>query len=142
MLEGLLWMQSEKSIQKIEIKHIDQKRKNSFNKSERIVKRSEYVQLSKTGKKFHNRHFLALYQLNSKNVTRLGITVTKKVGNAAIRNRIKRLTRECFRLNKHYFTNSMDISIIAKKESAIESSKEVTSSLQFLLYKLSRIKRR
>jgi ribonuclease P protein component len=64
--------------------------------------------------------------------TRLGITVTKKVGNAVVRNRIKRLCREFFRLNKHKITGHWDINIIAKKQAADLSAKDVFSSLKHI----------
>jgi ribonuclease P protein component len=52
---------------------------------------------------------------NGLDVTRLGITVTKKTGNAVKRNRIKRLIREFYRLNKARFPQGFDVAIIAKK---------------------------
>jgi ribonuclease P protein component len=49
-------------------------------------------------------------------VKRLGITVTKKTGNAVKRNRIKRLIREFFRLNKALFPAGQDLVIMAKRD--------------------------
>lgn len=46
---------------------------------------------------------------------RLGITVTKKVGNAVVRNRIKRVVREVFRRNRALFPLSTDVVFIAKQ---------------------------
>ena len=64
-------------------------------KDMRIRRRAEYVSVQSNGQKLHGRHLLALAQKRSDPslVGRLGITVTKKVGNAVVRNRIKRL---CF----------------------------------------------
>lgn len=70
--------------------------------------------------------------------TRLGITVTKKVGNAVVRNRIKRLCREFFRLNKHQITGYRDINIIAKKQAAALPAKDVFSSLKHLFDRIPR----
>lgn len=46
--------------------------------------------------------------------TKLGISVSKKVGNSVVRHRITRLIRECFRLNKEKFISGIDIVIIAR----------------------------
>lgn len=70
--------------------------------------------------------------LGGQDRTRLGITVTKKVGNAVVRNRIKRLCREFFRFNKHNITGHWDINIIAKKQAAGLSAKDVFSSLKHI----------
>lgn len=54
---------------------------------------------------------------NGRGFTRLGITVSKKVGNSVTRNKIKRLVREFFRLHKALFPRSCDVVIVAKKDS-------------------------
>jgi ribonuclease P protein component len=86
--------------------------------------------LQQTGTKIQNHHFIAVYAPGSFNRSRLGITVTKKVGNAAERNRIKRMSREFFRLNRHKLKGCWDIVIIAKKEAVELGSGEAFSSLQ------------
>jgi len=45
----------------------------------------------------------------------LGITASKRTGNAVQRNRIKRLVRECFRLHRDQFPKGFDIVIAAKR---------------------------
>lgn len=103
-----------------------------FNKSDRITNRSEFVNLSNNGQKLKNEHFIAAVRPGRSTTTRLGITVTKKIGCAAIRNRIKRLTREYFRLNRHRIQGIWDINIIARKETSTISSKIAFSSLEKL----------
>ncbi len=101
-----------------------------FKKSERILKRTEFVNLSKNGQKLKNEHFIAAVGPGGSKTTRLGITVTKKIGCAAIRNRIKRFIREYFRLNRHRITGKWDINIIARKRVFAISSKQAFSSLE------------
>ena len=109
----------------------------SFTKEDRILKRNEFIQLSKFGRKLHQGSFIAIYVPGRFGRSRLGITVTKKVGGAVTRNRIKRLVREYFRLNKHLLSGEWDINIIAKKEAADLSSEKVFASLQDIFKKIS-----
>lgn len=112
-------------------------RKYSFTKDNKLSKHSEFVRLSKIGIKIKNQHFIALFHKGLLKKTRLGITVTRSVGCAVTRNRIKRLTREYFRLNKHKITGNWDINIIAKKEASAVSSDQVFSSLASLFDKIA-----
>lgn len=109
----------------------------SYTRSERILKRAEFIRLSKTGDKIQSAHFIALIGPGNSKKTRLGITVTRKVGCAATRNRIKRLVREFFRLNKNYIEGRWDINIIAKRSAAAISSNQAFSSLQNIFSRFS-----
>ena len=104
----------------------------SLKKADKILKRPEFLKLSKFGKKTQNRHFIVIYLPGQFRRTRLGVTVTKNVGCAATRNRIKRFSREYFRLNRHMITGDWDINIIAKKKAAELTSKEAFLSLKHL----------
>jgi ribonuclease P protein component len=89
----------------------------SFPKRVRLLNRKDFVNLNRLGKRYHTKHFLVIVRENGTGESRLGITVTKKIGNAVKRNRVKRLAREFFRLNNHYFSKGCDIVIIGKKNS-------------------------
>ena len=102
----------------------------SFTKADRILKRSEFIALSKSGRKVQDINFIAYILPAQYNQSRLGVTVTKKVGQAVERNRIKRLVREFFRLNRHCLSGKWDINIIAKRQSAGITSEKVYRSLQ------------
>ncbi len=102
----------------------------SFKKADRILKRDDFRRLYKNGKKIYTDCFIAERQSSRHNRSRLGLTVSKKVGGAVKRNRIKRLTREYFRLNRHRFSHLWDINIIAKKKAAKVSAHRVFRSLE------------
>jgi len=104
----------------------------SFTKADRLLKRSDFLRLQRIGKNIQNNHFIASFYSGRYQRSRLGITVTRKVGNAATRNRIKRLSREYFRLNRHKIAGNWDINIIAKKKAADLTSAQAFSSLQFV----------
>jgi len=89
----------------------------SFGKEERILKRAEFIDLSLHGTRHHTENFIIILKQNRRNSTRLGITVSKRVGNSVKRNRVKRSIREFFRLNKQQMPKGYDIMIIALRES-------------------------
>ncbi|MEM9728975.1 MAG: ribonuclease P protein component [Myxococcota bacterium] len=84
-------------------------------RADRLKKRFEFRQVQLRGRRIHTPHFLIVVQPNTLANTRLGITVTKKVGNAVERNRVKRVVREVFRRNRPLFPESHDVVFIAKK---------------------------
>ena len=85
-------------------------------RADRLSKRYEFRRVQLSGRRIHTPHFLIVVQPNSHENTRLGITVTKKVGNAVQRNRIKRVVREVFRRNRSLFPPGHDVVFIAKRE--------------------------
>ena len=112
-------------------------RHNSFTKADRILKRQQFLNLSKCGKKISNRYFIAIFRENSGPNCRLGITVSKKVGKAATRNRIKRFSREFFRLNRQNIKGFWDINLIAKRESSLLANAEAANVLANIFKKIS-----
>ena len=79
-----------------------------------IKKTREYQKIYKRGKSFANKYLVMYILTNERTENRLGISVSKKVGNSVVRHRLTRLIRECFRLNKDRFINGIDIVIIAR----------------------------
>ena len=90
----------------------------SFPKNEKILNRADFVKLNRLGKRLYTQHFTLITKENGQGVTRLGVTVSKKTGNAVKRNRVKRLIKEFFRLNKKHFPQGYDIVILANKDAS------------------------
>ena len=84
-------------------------------KYERLLKRKDFVNLNRAERRYLTEHFTVIFKENGLNISRLGITVSKRVGKAVKRNRIKRLLREFFRLNKKIFPKGFDVIFIANK---------------------------
>lgn len=101
-----------------------------FPKSARLTRRSEFLSLSRGGRKFHTPHFVVISKTNDKEENRLGVTVSARVGKAVVRNRIKRLLREFFRRHHHEIPSHQDILIIARREAGELSLDQVTGELR------------
>jgi ribonuclease P protein component len=82
-----------------------------FPKSRRLRKRREFLAVQRSGKRIHGRYFLIVA---AGGAGRIGIAVSKKVGNAVKRNRIKRLVREYVRLSE-WAPADQDVVVIAKR---------------------------
>ncbi|MGH9338424.1 MAG: ribonuclease P protein component [Acidobacteriota bacterium] len=89
-----------------------------FPKSERLHKRREYAAAYERGQKVQGDH-LVLYVLeNHLAFNRLGLTVSRRIGNSVTRSRIKRRLREVFRTNRTAISPPSDIIVNAKRSAA------------------------
>ena len=87
-------------------------------------------------KRTYSDMFMVIYiSDNPLGYSRLGISVSKKVGNSIIRHRITRLIRESYRLNKERIKPGYDIVIVARKNLCGKGLFEVSESLMKLLSK-------
>jgi ribonuclease P protein component len=87
-------------------------------KSARLRKRPEFLTLSRTGRKIHTANFVIISGNNNREESRLGITVSGRVGNAVVRNRIKRFVREFFRRHRDRLAPGIDLLVIARPGAA------------------------
>ena len=85
----------------------------------RLRQRADFLAIQSDGTKTHGRHILGIARKRSDSqlAGRLGLTVTKKVGNAVVRNRIKRMLREWMRLNG-WVPDGWDLVLVAKDSAA------------------------
>jgi ribonuclease P protein component len=102
-------------------------------RSERIRKRSIYQRVQTTGRKIQTDHFIVFALPNdTASAARLGVTVSRKVGGAVTRNRVKRLVREAFRRQKALFPRGLEVVLIAKKQAAEVEYEQVCREIERL----------
>jgi len=104
----------------------------SFPKTARLLHRQQFVSMSQTGHKFAGRHLILLVGEMSGECTRLGITVSKRVGCAVVRNRLKRLLREVYRISRETWPLA-DCVVIARSSAAKCSVADLHRDLLLLL---------
>ena len=85
----------------------------------RLRERVDYLAVQAGGEKLHGRHVLGIARRRTdpQLAGRLGLTVTRKVGNAVVRNRIKRLVREWLRMHG-WVPRGWDVVLVAKDSAA------------------------
>ncbi|MDH3973989.1 MAG: ribonuclease P protein component [Deltaproteobacteria bacterium] len=105
----------------------------SFRKGNRLLKREDFLRIGAAGRKIKTRHFIIIFSKNDKGLRRLGITASKKTGGAVQRNRVKRLVREFFRLNRKRLADNRDYIIIAGRGAWRLSFSDVKEELKSAL---------
>lgn len=100
--------------------------------SESLKKNREFQQVYKNGRSAANR-LLVMYEMeNGLGKNRLGVSVSKKVGNSIVRHRLTRLIRESYRLNEEMFPCGRDIVVIARVSAKGKGYCEIESALLHL----------
>ena len=99
---------------------------------ESLKKNRDFQNVYKKGRSYANR-LLVMYVLeNQTDCNRIGISVSKKVGNSVIRHHLTRLIRESYRLHEDMFNNGLDIVVIARSTAHDISYHETESALMHL----------
>lgn len=100
------------------------------------IKRPEIFDVViKTGKSIKTKYFVMCYKPNSENNSKFGIAVSKKVGNAVIRNKLKRRYRNIIDNNKILFKKSTNYIIIIRKESLNANFDNINNIMKSILEK-------
>ncbi len=107
-----------------------------FPRTRRLRKRREFLLVQGRGRRVGGKHFQFFVFRRGESATsnlaaaaRFGITVTRKVGNAVTRNRIKRIVREGFRHTASLFPSGADVVVLARGSAVSARTAELTSEL-------------
>ena len=100
--------------------------------SESLKKNHRFQFVYKYGKSYANKYLVMYIKENGTEGNRIGISVSKKVGNSVVRHRVTRLIRESYRLHEDVFDSGLDIVIIARNSAREIGFHEVESALLHL----------
>lgn len=98
-----------------------------------LKKNEDFREVYKKRKSKADKRFVVYKLNNNTEYNRLGISVSKKVGNSVVRHRIKRLVKEVYRTNESLMEKGLDIIVVARKDSYNATFNEVSKSLMYLL---------
>ena len=100
--------------------------------SESLKRNSDFQKVYREGTSYAN-HYLVMYVCkNHTKRNRLGISVSKKVGNSVVRHRVTRLVRESYRVREEMFNSGLDMVVIARVSAKDKTCQEIESALLHL----------
>ncbi len=102
---------------------------------ESLRKNEDFRTCYRDGKSYANKYLVVYVRENGLDRNRVGISVSKKVGNSVVRHRIKRLVHESYRLHEGEFDSGSDIAVVGRRSADGASYKEIERALLFLLKK-------
>ena len=100
--------------------------------SESLKKNTDFRNVYKNGISYANRLLVMYVRQNGTDRNRLGISVSKKVGNSVVRHRLTRLIRESYRLQEERFRNGLDIVVIGRVSAKQASYQKVEEAMLHL----------
>ena len=100
--------------------------------SDSLKKTCDFSRVYKNGKSYGNKYLVMYVLENHTDMNRVGISVSKKVGNSVVRHRVTRLVRESYRLHENIFNSGLDIVVVARKNAHGASYADIESTLLHL----------
>lgn len=97
--------------------------------SESLKKNRDFQTVYKKGKSLANSYLVMYVLKNDKEKNRVGISVSKKVGNSVVRHHLTRLVRESYRLSEEHFQCGYDIVVIVRASAKDKNYHEIESAL-------------
>ena len=109
--------------------------------SESLKKNHQCQFVYKNGKSYVNKYLVMYIKENGLERNRIGISVSKKVGNSVVRHRVTRLIRESYRLHESVFNSGLDIVVVARSAAAQADYEKIESALLHLakLHKIIKV---
>lgn len=101
--------------------------------TESLKKNEDFKEIYRDGKSYANKYLIMYVKKNNINSNRLGISVSKKVGNSVVRHRVTRLIRESYRLSEDKLNCGVDIIVVARAGAKGKDFKDIESALLHLI---------
>jgi ribonuclease P protein component len=92
-----------------------ERRRERLPRAARVRRRTDYLTIQNQGRRVGGTHLMIFARAGS---GRIGITVSRKVGGAVVRNRVKRWIRECYRRRRTDFPGQVDFVVVARPAAA------------------------
>ncbi len=102
----------------------------------RLKKNHDFLKVYRKGKSLAQHYIVMYYIANGLKFNRIGFSISKKVGNSVVRNRIRRLIFESFLLQQDKIEQGYDFVFIARKKASVAGFKEVSNNIERLLEKV------
>ena len=96
--------------------------------SDSLKKTADFSAVYSNGKSVSDWMLVLYIKKNNKNINRIGISVSKKVGNSVVRHHLTRLIRESYRLHEDMFRPGLDMAVIVRKSAKDSSYHEICDS--------------
>ena len=109
--------------------------------SESLKKNHQFQFVYKNGRSYANKYLVMYIKENGTDRNRIGISVSKKVGNSVVRHRVTRLIRESYRLHESVFNSGLDIVVVARQSAKDVNFYEIESAFLHLakLHKIIKV---
>lgn len=99
----------------------------------RLRNNMEFKKVYKGGKNYWNRNLILYVRKNNTENSRVGYSITKKIGNSVVRNKVRRRMKEIYRLNFNNVKDGYDLIFIPKRNVVDISYKEIESAMLHIL---------
>ena len=99
---------------------------------ESLKKNRDFQNVYKHGRSYANKTLVMYVLKNDRDGNRVGISVSKKVGNSVVRHHLTRLLRESYRLQEDKFNSGLDIVVIARVTAKDSTYHEIKDALWHL----------
>jgi ribonuclease P protein component len=110
-----------------------------FPKALRLLRRRQFLEVQEGGHKIPSEGLLALVRPNALPYSRVGLTVSSKVGNAVVRSRLRRLLRELFRKRRASWPPGVDVVLVVRQSAKDASFADLSRAFEAITRKLQRL---